>query len=79
MQMKKLFDTCGGIIHQPLDDMFVLALNGLIGNMAIEMMSFFMDGEFVLTSQVEGVQIYNPFMNNTKGHSRSISNGVQTF
>jgi len=79
MQMKKIFDTCGGIIHQPLDDMFVLAPNGLIGNMAIKIMSFFMDGEFVLTFQVEGVQIYNPFTNNTKGPTRSISNGVQTF
>jgi hypothetical protein len=57
MQMKKIFDTCGGIIHQPLDDMFVLAPNGLIGNMAIKMMSFLMDGKFVLTSQMEGVQI----------------------
>jgi hypothetical protein len=79
MQMKKIFDTCGGIIHQPLDDMFVLAPNGLIGNMAIKIMSFFMDGEFVLTFQVEGVQIYNPFTSNTKGPTRSISNGVQTF
>jgi hypothetical protein len=69
MQMKQIFDTYGGIIHQPLDDMFVLAINRLIGNMTIKMMSFFMDGKFVLTSQVEGVQIYNPLMNNTKGPS----------
>jgi hypothetical protein len=38
-----------------------------------------MDGEFVSTSQVEGVQISGPPMNNTKGPSRSIKNGVQTF
>jgi hypothetical protein len=63
--MKKLFDICGGIIHQPLADMFVLAHDGPMENMAIKMLSFFMDGEFISTPQVEGVQISSALMNNT--------------
>jgi len=40
--MKKIFDICGGIIHQPLDDMFVLARDGPMENMAIKNAEFFL-------------------------------------
>ncbi len=38
--MNKLFDTCGGIIHQPLDDKFLLAPNEPMKNMAIKILFF---------------------------------------
>ncbi len=79
MQMKKLFDTCGEIIHWPLDDMFVLALDGPMENMTIKMLSFLMDGKFISTSQMEGVRISNPFMSNTQGPNTSMNNYIQTF
>jgi hypothetical protein len=45
--------------------MFVLASNGPMENMAIKMQSFFMDGIFFSTSQMEGVQFSSPLMSNT--------------
>jgi hypothetical protein len=45
--------------------MFVLAPDGPIENMAIKILSFLMDGKLISTSQVEGVQIFSPLMNNT--------------
>jgi hypothetical protein len=57
----------GELSFWPLDDMFVLAPNGSIENMAIETLNILMEGKFILIFQVEGAQISTPPMNNTKG------------
>jgi hypothetical protein len=44
-QVKALFANCEGIIFQPLDNMFVLALNGSIENVTIEMPNLLVEGE----------------------------------
>jgi hypothetical protein len=48
-QVKALFANYEGIIFQPLDNMFVLAPNGSIENVTIEMPNPLVEGEFVLT------------------------------
>jgi len=60
--VKALFAQCGGLVLPPLNDMGVLAhiLNGRIEDVAIETLNPLVEREFVLTSQVEGVQIFNP-------------------
>jgi len=47
-QVKALFANCEGIIFQPLDSIFVPALNGSIQNVTIERPNPLVEGEFVL-------------------------------
>ncbi len=43
------------------------------------MLNPLVEGEYVLTSQVEWAQISTPHVKNTKGSNRSINNDIQTF
>jgi hypothetical protein len=48
-QVKALFANCEGTIFQPLDNMFILAPNGSIENVTIEIPNLLVEGEFFLT------------------------------
>lgn len=78
-QVKALFATCGGIIHWPLDDVVVLHLNGSPENVAIKMPNPSMEGKLASTFQMEGVWIYTPPTNSTKGFNRSTNYGAHPF
>lgn len=78
-QVKALFATCGGIIPWPLNDVVVLHLNGSPENMDVTMPNPSLEGKLASTSQMEGVQIYTPPTNSTKGFNRSTNCGAQTF
>jgi hypothetical protein len=54
-QVKELFVICEKNVSQPLDGMVVLAPNGPIENMAIEMSNILMEGEHAPTFQVKGI------------------------
>ncbi len=62
--MKALF-VQGGLVLPPLYDMEVLTHipNGQTKDMTIETLNLLMEGEFSLTFQVEGVQIFTPPIN----------------
>jgi hypothetical protein len=65
--MKTLFVRCGGLVLPPLNNMEVLAhiSNGRIENVAMETPNPLVEGKFVLMPQMEGVQNFIPFTNNT--------------
>jgi hypothetical protein len=62
-----------------LDDVVVLYFNGSPKNMAIKMPNPSLEGKLTSTSQLEGVQIYTPPTNSTKGFNRSSNYGAHTF
>jgi hypothetical protein len=57
----------------------VLHLNGSPKNMAIKMPNPSLEGKLASMFQMEGVQIYTPPTNSTKGFNRSTNYGDQTF
>jgi hypothetical protein len=60
--VKALFSQCDGLVPAQLNDMEVLAHipDGWTEDVAIEMLSPLMEGEFASMFQMEGVQIFNP-------------------
>jgi hypothetical protein len=79
--VKALFAQCGGLVRPPLNNMEVPAHipNGQTKDVAMEMSNPLVEGDFVLTSQVEGVRNFTPPTNNTKGPNRFTNNNIQTF
>lgn len=53
-QMKALFTSCGGIILWPINDMFIIAPNGSLENVAIETPNPLVEGKYISRFQVEG-------------------------
>jgi len=60
--VKALFSQCDGLVPPQLNDMEVPAHipDGWTEDVAIEMLSPLVEGEFASMFQMEGVQIFNP-------------------
>ncbi len=77
-QVKALFASCGWIVLWPPNDMFINPY-GSIENVAMGMLNLSMEGKSALMSQMEGVQISTPSMNNIKCLNKSTNNNTWTF
>jgi hypothetical protein len=56
--------------------MFISTLDRSIENVAMGMLNFLAEGKFVSMSQMEGVQISTPLMNNIKCFNKSMNNNT---
>jgi hypothetical protein len=56
--------------------MFISTLDGSIENVAMGMLNFLVERKFASMSQMEGVQISTPLMNNIKCFNKSMNNST---